>query len=452
MNIVVIGTGYVGLVTGSCLAQLGLKVVNVDRDASKIAGLRAGKVPISEVGLEDIVAAQVKSGNLTFSTEASQALRQADIAIIAVGTPSLPDGLSDISAVEAVANQLAIEARPGTLIVMKSTVPAGTCQRLQRQMAAARNAEDLIVVSNPEFLREGSAVADFFAPDRIVIGTDDPIARAKMTELYASFSDKGVPFVMTDARTSELIKYAANGFLAMKITFINEMAHLCVALGCDVNDVASGMGLDPRIGPAFLRPGPGYGGSCFPKDVQALSALGHEANSPLRLIESVASANAYHVRRLLTQAAKFFARCWNEPNDTNSVFQGRAIAVLGLAFKANTDDVRDSASLTIIRQLLREGAKVVAYDPAANATAKRELPDLVTAPDCAEALDGADGVIIMTEWKDFADFDWAIKGKKILRCAAVADFRNILPPTDMTELGYALTNLGRKGADFRPPA
>lgn len=444
VNVLIIGAGYVGLVTGACLAQLGCKVVNVDRDKMKISRLRDGELPISEAGLGEIVAAQYQAGNLRFANDISPFIRDAEIAIIAVGTPSLPDGQLDLSAVEAVAQQLAKEANPGTVIVVKSTVPAGTCDRLARRIAVLRKASDLAVVSNPEFLREGSAVSDFFAPDRIVIGTSDYNAQQKVAELYAWFKAKGTPFVMTDATTSELIKYAANGFLAMKITFINEMAHLCAALNSDVNDLARGIGLDPRIGPAFLRPGPGYGGSCFPKDILALSALGHEANSPLRLIESVAAANAYHVRRLLSQAGQFFSRCWGQGDGHDRIFEGQRISILGLAFKAGTDDVRDSASLTVIRQLLREGANVIAYDPAAGGNAKKEIPELVVAATLAEALSGADGAIVMTEWVEFTRFDWTHAGRQLMKCPAVADFRNVLEPQALRASGYKLMNLGRK--------
>ncbi len=443
MKVLIIGTGYVGLVTGACLAELGIDVVNVDNNSTKIAKLRAGEIPISERGLTDIVIAQSKSGKLIFATDMANDILSAEIVMIAVGTPSLPDGQLDLSAVEAVATRIGELAKAGTVIVVKSTVPAGTCERLERQLVRQRGTADVCVVSNPEFLREGSAVADFFAPDRIVIGTKNIAAREKMTELYSWFSKKDVPFLYTDATTSELIKYAANGFLAMKITFINEMAHLCSVLGSDVIDLAKGIGLDPRIGPAFLKPGPGYGGSCFPKDVLGLSALGQEANTPLRLIESVASANAHHVRRLISLAGTFFAKLWGEENMSQSVFAGRRIAVLGLAFKANTDDVRDSASLTIVRQLLREGADVVAYDPEAGPNAQREIPDLVLAASMAEALKGAHGAIIMTEWPEFSEFDWIKTGSKFMKNKALVDFRNLLAPAVLRDAGYKVLNLGR---------
>ncbi len=443
MKVLIVGTGYVGLVTGACLAELGIRVVNVDNNSSKIAKLRAGEIPISEISLTDIVIAQSKSGNLTFATDMASDIETAQIIMIAVGTPSLPDGQLDLSAVEAVATRIGELAKPGTVVVVKSTVPAGTCERLERRLASQRGTADLSVVSNPEFLREGSAVADFFAPDRIVIGTKDLVAREKLSELYSWFEQKRIPFLYTDATTSELIKYAANGFLAMKITFINEMAHLCSALGSDVIDLAKGIGLDPRIGPAFLKPGPGYGGSCFPKDVLGLSALGQEANTPLRLIESVASANAHHVRRLMSLAATFFAKIWGDEQLGQHVFAGRRIAVLGLAFKANTDDVRDSASLTILRQLLREGADVVAYDPEAGANAKREISNLVLAATMSEALRGADGAIIMTEWREFSEFDWIKEGSKVMKNRAIADFRNLLPPADLRNAGFKVLNLGR---------
>jgi UDPglucose 6-dehydrogenase len=443
VKVLIVGTGYVGLVTGACLAELGIRVVNVDNNGAKIAQLRAGEIPISEQGLTDIVIAQTKSGNLAFATDMAVDIETAQIVMIAVGTPSLPDGQLDLSAVEAVATHIGKLAKSGTVVVVKSTVPAGTCERLERRLASLRGVADLSVVSNPEFLREGSAVADFFAPDRIVIGTKNVAAREKLSELYTWFKEKDVPFLYTDATTSELIKYAANGFLAMKITFINEMAHLCSVLGSDVIDLAKGLGLDPRIGPAFLKPGPGYGGSCFPKDVLGLSALGQEANTPLRLIESVASANAHHVRRLMSLAATFFAKTWGAEQSGQQVFADRRIAVLGLAFKANTDDVRDSASLTILRQLIREGADIIAYDPEAGDNAKREIPSLALAPTLVEALDKADGVIIMTEWLEFSAFDWVKEGSKLLKNKAIVDFRNLLPPTDLRNAGFKVLNLGR---------
>jgi UDPglucose 6-dehydrogenase len=444
MKIVVVGSGYVGLVTAACLAELGFQVTNVDRDESKIANLRAGEIPIYESGLQEIVATQVASGRLVFTTDISPHIGAADIAMVAVGTPSMPDGQLDTSAVEAVTLQIARLVKPGAAIVIKSTVPAGTCARLESRIEHFRPAKDVKVISNPEFLREGTAVADFFAPDRIVIGGSDPVARDLVARLYEVFKSKGVKFVLTDSTTSELIKYAANGFLAMKITFINELAHLCSALGSDVSDLALGIGLDPRIGPAFLRPGPGYGGSCFPKDILALSALGQEANSPVRLIESVAAANAFHVRRLLAESASFLAQCWGCEGERTRIFEGRRITVLGLAFKANTDDVRDSASLTICRQLLREGAKVVAFDPAAGPNAKREIPDLEVAPSLEAAIEGSDGVIIMTEWSNFAAFDWCGKGKQLLATPAIVDFRNLLDPIELKSAGFSLKNLGRK--------
>jgi UDPglucose 6-dehydrogenase len=443
VKVLIVGTGYVGLVTGACLAELGNQVVNVDNNISKIEKLKLGEIPISERGLSDIVIAQSQCGNLAFVTDLADDIQSTEIVMIAVGTPSLPDGQLDLSAVEAVASRIGELAKPGTLVVVKSTVPAGTCERLQRQLTIQRGAAELIVVSNPEFLREGSAVADFFAPDRIVIGTKDLAARKKLAGLYKWFEEKSVPFLYTDATTSELIKYAANGFLAMKITFINEMAHLCSVLGSDVVDLAKGIGLDPRIGPAFLKPGPGYGGSCFPKDVLGLSALGQEANTPLRLIESVASANAHHLRRLTSLAGNFFAKLWEEDSADQRIFAGRRIAILGLAFKANTDDVRDSASLTIVRQLMREGADVVAYDPEAGPNAQREISNLVLAATMVEAIRGADGVIIMTEWKEFSEFDWIKVGSKLMKNKALVDFRNLLAPTDLRNSGFKVLNLGR---------
>jgi UDPglucose 6-dehydrogenase len=444
LKVLVIGSGYVGLVTASCLAKLGFNVTNVDTNADKITQLRAGNMPIFENGLQEIVDEQVQSGRLDFTSEAAHHVPLADIVIIAVGTPSMPDGQLDTSIVEAVIAQVSFDMKYGATIVVKSTVPAGTCARLERRVAKLRNADDVKVVSNPEFLREGTAVEDFFAPDRIVVGASDDVARDKIASLYAAFASRGVPFVLTDTTTSELIKYAANGFLAMKITFINELAHLCSVLGSDVGDLATGIGLDPRIGPAFLRPGPGYGGSCFPKDILALSALGQEANSPVRLIESVATANAFHVRRLLSQAAAFLAKCWNLQDGKMRTFEGRRIAVLGLAFKANTDDVRDSASLTICRQLLREGAEVVAYDPAASQNAKREIPELEIAASLDDALQNSEGVIIMTEWAEFATFDWCVRGKQLLVTPAVMDFRNLLDPKTLRTAGFSVMNLGRK--------
>jgi UDPglucose 6-dehydrogenase len=440
----IIGAGYVGLVTGTCLAELGFDVINVDRDEAKIARLKQGHLPIMEEGLQNLVDAQQKQGRLVFSSRLDEHVATADIVMIAVGTPSQPDGQLDLTAVEAVTADVAKKLKRDAVLVVKSTVPAGTCARLERVVEALRKSSDIKVVSNPEFLREGSAVQDFFAPDRIVIGSSSETATEKVAKLYEKFRAKGVPFVTTDSTTSELIKYAANGFLAMKITFINELAHLCNALNTDVEDLARGIGLDPRIGSAFLKPGPGYGGSCFPKDILALSALGQEANSPVRLIESVATANAYHVRRLLSQASAFFARCWGATESLESIFEGRKIAVLGLAFKANTDDIRDSASLVICQQLLRAGGHVTAYDPAAGENAKQKLPSLDVASSIEDTLRNADGVIIMTEWRQFGDFDWAKQGKALMKCAAVVDFRNMLIPQRMRSADFKLMNLGKR--------
>jgi UDPglucose 6-dehydrogenase len=444
MKILVVGAGYVGLVTGTCLAELGFSVTCIDRDTTKIVRLRAGHLPILEDGLQAIVDAQLKSGRLMFSADMKDHVEDADIVMIAVGTPSQPDGQLDLSAVEAVTRQVAPLLKRHAVLVVKSTVPAGTCARLERGVAALRKSDDVTVVSNPEFLREGSAVTDFFAPDRIVIGSSNATASEKVAALYDRFRVKGVPFVLTDATTSELIKYAANGFLAMKITFINELAHLCNAIGTDVDDLARGIGLDPRIGLAFLKPGPGYGGSCFPKDILALSALGQEANSPVRLIESVATANAFHIRRLLSQASAFFSRCWNTAHLQGNNFEGRRIAVLGLAFKANTDDIRDSASLVICQQLLRSGAHVIAYDPAASENAKHKLPELHIAMSIADALKDAEGVIVMTEWRAFAEFDWATHGNNLMKIKAIVDFRNIFDPAQMQSAGFEIMNLGRR--------
>jgi UDPglucose 6-dehydrogenase len=444
LKIAVIGSGYVGLVTGSCLAQLGFSVANIDSNEKKIERLRNGNIPILEAGLTDLVGEQQRSGRLVFTSALAGNVKAADIAMIAVGTPSLPDGQLDLTAVEAVTKQLAKLMKRDATIVVKSTVPAGTCARLERFVAAARNANDVKVVSNPEFLREGSAVADFFSPDRIVIGASDAAAGKKVATLYDRFRKDDVPFVMTDQTTSELIKYAANGFLAMKITFINELAHLCNALNTDVSDLARGIGLDPRIGAAFLKPGPGYGGSCFPKDILALSALGQEANSPVRLIESVATANAFHVRRLLSQATGFFSRCWGLADNHERNFDGRRIAVLGLSFKANTDDIRDSASLVICRQLLRAGAQVTAYDPAAGANASAQIPELEVKPTLEDALLKADGVIIMTEWNEFDAFDWHKKGLPLMAQPIIVDFRNLLDPAKLRRSGFKVMNLGRR--------
>ena len=433
MRVVMVGTGYVGLVTGACFSEFGVEVCCVDTDAAKIERLKRGEIPIYEPGLDRLVADNVAAGRLSFTTELAPAVGKADVVFIAVGTPSRRgDGHADLSYVFAAAETIADALDGHTVVVTKSTVPVGTGRRVAELIRQRRPDAEFDVVSNPEFLREGAAIGDFMRPDRVVIGAESERAREIMRELYRPLFLIETPILFTNLETAELTKYAANGFLAMKITFINEIADLCERVGADVHDVAKGIGLDGRIGRKFLHPGPGYGGSCFPKDTLALTRTAREAGMPLRLVETVVDIND---RRKAAMAQRIVAACGGS-------VEGKVIGLLGLTFKPDTDDMRDAPSLAIVPALVRAGAIVRAYDPQGMAAA-RELLDGVTWCDGAyEAADGADAVAILTEWNEFRALRLR-RLKALMRAPVLVDLRNIYEPEDMAEAGFHYSCIGR---------
>jgi UDPglucose 6-dehydrogenase len=433
MRVAIIGTGYVGLVSGACFADFGHIVTCVDKDKSKIDKLHAGIMPIYEPGLDDLVAKNVKEERLFFTIDAAEAVKDADAVFIAVGTPSRRgDGHADLTSVFAAAEEIARALTGYAVIVTKSTVPVGTGRKVAQRIRAARPEAQFDVASNPEFLREGSAIGDFMRPDRVVIGTTGERAREVMRRIYRPLYLIERPILFTKLETSELIKYAANAFLAAKITFINEVADLCEKLGADVHDVAKGIGLDGRIGAKFLHPGPGYGGSCFPKDTMALVRTAQEAQSPLRIIEAVADIND---KRKKSMAARVIAACGGSVG-------GKTIAVLGLTFKPNTDDMRESPSLDIVPALLAAGAKVKAHDPEGMDEAKKLLPAIEFCAGPYEAMQGADALVIVTEWNAFRGLDLA-RVKSLLKAPVVVDLRNVYNPREMAAAGFRYSSIGR---------
>ena len=434
MKIGIVGTGYVGLVTGACLAEVGHDVVCIDRDAGKIALLETGGCPIYEPGLPELIGRNRNSGRLTFSTRIGDGVRDAEAVFIAVGTPPGANGDADLRFVHAVAEEIADHLSGFTVVVTKSTVPVGTGDQVEGLIRRRRAGADFAVVSNPEFLREGCAIGDFLKPDRIVVGADEPRAREVMAAVYQPLTRQGAPLLMTERRTSELIKYASNAFLAVKISYINEMADLCEEVGADALKVAEGMGLDPRIGGRFLQPGPGYGGSCFPKDTKALLSTGAQSGVRLRVVQAAEEANADRKRCL---AARVTAVAGD--------LQGKTVAVLGLAFKAGTDDMREAASLDLIPELQARGATVRAFDPEAMEAAAPMLPGAIFCRDAYHALDGADVAIVLTEWDDFADLDLGRAAERMRRRLMV-DFRNLYRPGDVTAAGIDYVSLGRPAA------
>jgi UDPglucose 6-dehydrogenase len=436
MRVAMIGTGYVGLVSGTCFSEFGVDVVCMDKDAEKIARLRQGKIPIFEPGLEALVKSNVEGGRLTFTTDLHAAVKGADAVFIAVGTPSRRgDGHADLSYVYQVAKEIAAALDHYTVVVTKSTVPVGTGREVQRIIKAERPDAEFDVVSNPEFLREGSAINDFMRPDRVVIGAESDRAREIMRKLYRVLYLIETPILFTNLETSELIKYAANAFLATKITFINEVADLCEKVGADVHDVAKGIGLDGRIGKKFLHPGPGYGGSCFPKDTLALTKTAQDYNSPIRIVETVAEIND---QRKVRMAVKIIAAC-------GGTVRGKTIAILGLTFKPNTDDMRDSPSLDIVPALQTAGATVRVYDPEGMNEAEKMLPGAVFCKDAYDAMTGADAVAILTEWNQFRALDLK-RMKALLKAPIMVDMRNIYVPADMASAGFKYTCIGRPNA------
>ncbi|BAE49380.1 UDP-glucose dehydrogenase family protein [Paramagnetospirillum magneticum] len=434
MRIAMIGTGYVGLVSGTCFSEFGIDVVCVDKDAAKIEKLHQNIMPIYEPGLDDMVAANVEAGRLSFTTDLKEAVKDADAVFIAVGTPSRRgDGHADLSYVYAAAEEIADSMTGYTVVVTKSTVPVGTGDEVERIIRARRPDAQFDVVSNPEFLREGSAINDFMRPDRVVIGTESEKARKVMKQLYRVLYLIETPIAFTSRRTSELIKYAGNTFLATKITFINEIADLCEKVGADVHDVAKGIGLDGRIGKKFLHPGPGYGGSCFPKDTLALVKTARDYNAPLRIVETVVAVNEARKKQM---AERVIAACGGS-------VKGKTISVLGLTFKPNTDDMRDSPSIDIVSALIEAGATVKAFDPEGMEEAKKLLPAAVEyCKDAYATMPGAHCAVIITEWNEFRALDLK-KVKSLLAQPSIVDLRNVYVPEEMAELGFAYSSIGR---------
>ena len=433
MRIAMVGAGYVGLVTGACFSEFGTDVVCVDKDVDRVRALRRGEMPIYEPGLDDLVARNVDAGRLSFTTDLEEAVVEADVVFIAVGTPSRRgDGHADLSFVFDAAREVAAAVRGHTVLVTKSTVPVGTGARVAEIAAQLRPDAEIDVVSNPEFLREGAAIEDFLHPDRVVIGAETDRARDAMRELYRPLFLRETPILFTDRETAELTKYAANAFLAVKITFINEIADLCERVGADVQDVARGMGLDRRIGDKFLHPGPGYGGSCFPKDTLALTRTASDAGAPVRLVETAAAVNEDRKRAMAGRVLEALG----------GGAAGRTVAVLGLAFKPNTDDMREAPSLELVPALQAAGAAVRAYDPQAMATAGPLLPGVTWCADVYEAAAGADCAVLLTEWNEFRGVDLD-RLRAVMAAPVLLDLRNVYKPSEMAAAGFAYRGIGK---------
>jgi len=433
MNICVIGTGYVGLVTGTCFAEFGVHVTCVDNDASKIAALQRGEIPIYEPGLDRMVAKNVAEGRLTFTTDLKEGVDSSLVVMIAVGTPPGEDGSADLQYVEQVARDVALVMDGYKLIVNKSTVPVGTARLVKRIMEEVLDGKHRVdIASNPEFLREGSAIEDCMHPNRVVIGVDDERARAILQDLYRPLYLIETPMVITNPETAELIKYSANAFLATKISFINECANLCERVGANVQDVAKGMGLDRRIGPKFLHAGPGYGGSCFPKDTLALTRIARDHDYRFEIVDSVVAVNERQ-KQLGLEAIL---------NALGDHPEGKTVALLGLAFKPNTDDMREAPSIVIVRGLQAAGVQVRAYDPAAIETSKAEMDDVVYCNDAYETTEGADCVALVTEWNVFRNLDLE-RIKEALTTPTFVDLRNVYNPVRMVEAGFNYHSIGR---------
>lgn len=433
MRITVVGTGYVGLVSGACFSEFGHEVTCVDKAVDKITALKNGQIPIFEPGLDDLVERNVAAGRLKFSTELSDSVPESDAVFIAVGTPSRRgDGHADLTYVYAAAEEIAGLLDGYTVVVNKSTVPVGTGREVKAIIKKAAPDADFDVASNPEFLREGSAIEDFMRPDRVVVGVDNARAEDVMQQLYRPLSLRDVPMVVTKRATAELIKYAANAFLATKISFINEMADLCEATGANVHEVARGIGLDGRIGSKFLHAGPGYGGSCFPKDTLALLRTGEIHNTPLRIVSATVEVND---QRKQAMAGRIIEACGGDVS-------GKTIAILGLTFKPNTDDMRESPSLDIIPALQKAGAKIRAYDPEGMEEAKPLLSEITYCSDAYETLEGADALAILTEWNQFRALDLH-RVKTMLKTPVFVDLRNIYRPAEMQERGFSYHSIGR---------
>ncbi|QQG36892.1 MAG: UDP-glucose/GDP-mannose dehydrogenase family protein [Micavibrio aeruginosavorus] len=433
MRIAMVGTGYVGLVSGTCFAEFGFDVTCIDKDASKVERLKKGQSPIYEPGLDELLARQIESKRISFTTDLKAAVKDADVVFIAVGTPPRStDGHADLSQAYQAAREIA-EAMDGyTVVVTKSTVPVGTSREIDRIIREVRPDADFDMVSNPEFLREGAAINDFMRPDRVVVGLTSDRARQVMSELYRPLFLNETPIVFTSRETAEIIKYAANAFLATKITFINEIANLCEKAGADVQDVAKAIGLDGRIGKKFLHPGPGYGGSCFPKDTLALVQTGEVLGAPQRIIEAVVQVNADRQREM---AERIIHACGGD-------VKGKRIGILGVAFKPNTDDVREAPALTIIPILQQAGAVVAAYDPVAMEQAKRQLQGVVWCENAYETAANSEALAIVTEWNDFRALDLNRIGG-VMKSRRLLDLRNIYRPDEIEKTGFHYSSIGR---------
>ncbi|MFN2599317.1 MAG: UDP-glucose/GDP-mannose dehydrogenase family protein [Pyrinomonadaceae bacterium] len=431
MHIAVIGTGYVGLVTGACFAEFGVNVTCVDVDEQKIADLREGRLPIYEPGLDQLVAKNTQAGRLSFTTSLREAVEQSLVIFLAVGTPPREDGAADLKYVEQAAREIAEHMNGYKVVVTKSTVPVGTGEYLRRLIGERRPGAKFGVVSNPEFLREGAAIDDFMRPDRVVIGCRDDEAVAIMRDLYRPLFLIETPFVITSVEAAELTKYAANAFLATKISFINEIANLCDRIGCDVHDVARAIGMDNRIGRKFLHPGPGYGGSCFPKDTRALLAVAREFKTDSLIVEAVVEVNRRQRQRMIEKINALLPDA-----------AGKRVAVLGLSFKPETDDMRESPSIEIVGALVERGARVRAYDPAAMEAARPLLPAIEYAEDEYAATEGADLLVFLTEWNQFRALSME-RVHGLMRTPKVADLRNIYEPEHMRRLGFEYVGVGR---------
>ncbi len=436
MKITMIGAGYVGLVSGVCFSDFGHEVICVEKDRNKLAQLQAGEVPIYEPGLKSLMTRNIAEGRLTFSDDLETAMDGSDAVFIAVGTPSRRgDGFADLTYVYDTAREIGQKLKTPTVVVTKSTVPVGTNREVQRIIAACNPAAEFSVASNPEFLREGSAIEDFMRPNRVVVGVEDPQAETVLRQIYRPLSLRETPLLVTGLETAEIIKYAANAFLATKITFINEIADLCEKTGGDVQQVAKGIGLDARIGGKFLHAGPGYGGSCFPKDTQALVQTGQQHGAPQRIVETVVAVNA---ARKSAMTEKIIAACGGD-------VAGKRIAVLGVTFKPNTDDMRDAPSLVILPELMAAGAEITATDPEAGAEAVQLLPGVDWAKDAYAAAEGADALVIITEWNTFRGLDLP-RIASLLKSPVFIDLRNIYPVDEVQDAGLIHTGIGKGGA------
>jgi UDPglucose 6-dehydrogenase len=436
MNVCIIGTGYVGLVTGACFAEFGVQVVCADKDAAKIAALERGEIPIYEPGLDAIVARNLRERRLSFTTDTAAAVQSALVVFIAVQTPTKADGSTDLTAIEAVAREIGRNMDGYKVVVTKSTVPVGTSYQVKswidEEQAAAGTSHRFSVGSNPEFLREGAAIGDFMRPDRVVIGADDGEAIAILRDLYRPLYLIETPFVITNIATAELTKYAANSFLAVKISFINEMANLCEEIGGDVHAIARGIGLDRRIGAKFLHPGPGFGGSCFPKDTRSAASFARQAGLQLEIVEAVIRVNERQRDRMVEKITRALG------GDA----RGKTVAVLGLSFKPETDDMRDAPSIDILQKLQQRGATIRAFDPVAMTNAARELPDVTLCKNEYEACENADALVLMTEWNQFRMLDLE-RVRTLLREPVVVDLRNVYDPVSMRKAGFRYDSVGR---------